>query len=188
MALLVLGLIIFVLSHLIPCFPDRRTQLIDRFGAGGYKGLFSLISSLGLVLIVLGLMQADFVELYQPATWTKHVTFLLMYIALYLFFSTSVGPAPSTAKTLTAHPMSWGVVVWSVAHLLSNGDLAHVLLFSGFLIYSFISIISGNRRGLKPALTSRPKLQAELTFMGIVLLIYVVLMWAHRYFTGMPLM
>ena len=187
MSMLVAGLAIFILIHLVPCFPSMRGSIIAKAGAGAYRGLFSLLSLLGLVLVVMGLKSAEYVALYDPPAWGRHITYLLVFIAVYLFLSNPIGPAPSSAKYWTAHPLSWGVIFWSVGHLLSNGDKAHVILFAAFLIYSVVSMYSGNLRGQKPALDKRPPIAAELVFVAVVAVVYVALFWGHRYFTGMPL-
>ncbi|MBX2870187.1 MAG: NnrU family protein [Acidiferrobacterales bacterium] len=187
MSLLLSGLLIFFIVHLVPSFPTLRQKCIDAGGRGMYQGLFSLLSLVGLVLIVYGLKSTPFEVIYSPPEWGRGLNMLLMLPALYLFFSTSIGPAPSSAKVISAHPMNWGVVVWSAGHLLANGDKAHVILFASFLVFSLISIMTGNARGMKPALEKRPPLFAELGFVVVVVIVYLVLFWAHRYFTGMPL-
>lgn len=185
MELLLVGLILFICLHLIPVSPELRTRLVAKLGDGPYKGIFSVLSLVSIVAIVIGLKNAPFVALYNPPAWGRPLALLLMLPALYLFFSTSIGPAPSTAKVITAHPMSWGVIVWSAAHLLANGDLAHVMLFVSMGIYSAVSIVSGNARGIVPKLNSRPAAKSELVFIGVVVLVYIFIVFLHPYFTGM---
>ena len=187
MNMLIAGLAIFVLIHLVPCAPAMRSGIIGKIGDSPYKALFSVLSAVSLVLIVLGLKGAETVTLYDPPSWGRPVNFILMFIAIYLVLSNPLGSAPSSAKYLTAHPMSWGVVFWAVGHLLSNGDKAHVVLFATFLLYSVVSMYSGSQRGQKPALDKRPPIVAELVLIAIVAAVYTVLFWGHRYFTGMPL-
>ena len=187
MKMLIAGLFCFFIIHLVPSFPNTRANVIARIGAGPYKGIFSLISLIGFVLIVYGLKAAPFGSLYVPPSWGRHANMLLMLPSLYLFFSTSLGPAPSSAKVFSAHPMNWGVVVWSFGHLLANGDMAHVLLFGSFLVFTIISIVTGNARGMKPVLQHRPPLLKEILFIGVVVVIYLGLFASHRFFTGMPL-
>ena len=50
------------------------------------------------------------------------------------------------------HPMLAAVKFWAFAHLLSNGSLADVLLFGGFLAWAVLDRISLKRR---PPLTNR---------------------------------
>ncbi|OED39896.1 hypothetical protein AB833_13525 [Chromatiales bacterium (ex Bugula neritina AB1)] len=187
MNMLVAGLTIFVLIHLIPSFPAFRGNLIARVGDGIYKGLFSLLSIISIVLLVYGLKNVEVSFFYQPVSGSRTVTFALMFVAIYLFLSNSSGPAPSSAKYWTAHPLNWGVVCWSVGHLLSNGEKAQVLLFGSFLVFSLISIFTGNLRGQKPALAKRPSIAAEGLFLLVVLAVYVGLFLGHRYITGMAL-
>ena len=54
MALLVAGLVLFLGIHLVPAVPALRTSLVARFGERGYKGAFSTLSAVGLVLVVIG--------------------------------------------------------------------------------------------------------------------------------------
>lgn len=187
MVLLVAGIVLFIAVHLIPVFSSFCSRIRQKLSPKIYQLVFSLLSLLSIVLIVQGLRSAAFVPVYSPPVWGHNAAVMLMLPALYLFFSTSMGPAPSSAKVLTAHPMSWGVIVWSVAHLLANGDLAHVLLFSAMGLYSVVSIVSGNNRGMTPKLTTRPVLSSELVFIGIVFVVYLALVFLHPYFTGMSL-
>lgn len=187
MKLLISGLILFFATHLIPSSPNFREHLVKRLTLNGYKVLFSLISILGIVLIVKGLKTAPFQPLYEPPGWGRHANMLLMLPALYFFLSNSMGPAPSSAQVITAHPMNWGLILWASGHLLANGDLADVLLFGTFWLFCAISIVTGNARGLKPKLDKRPPLGAEAVFVAIVIIVYFLLIWGHSYFTGVTL-
>lgn len=187
MNLLILGLVIFVATHLVPSFPKLRKILVQSFNPKGYKALFSILSLVSIVLIVYGLKESAFQSLYEPPTWSRHLAMLLMLPAIYFFLSNSIRPISSSAQLITAHPVNWAVIFWSTSHLIANGDLAHVMLFSTFWLFSVISILTGNLRGLKPILEKRPSLSSEAIFVLIVVLIYGVLVWAHQYFTGMPL-
>jgi len=187
MDMLIIGLAIFILIHLVPCVASVRNGMVDKFGDGPYKAMFGIVSVIALALIVMGLRSAETIPVYDPPSWGRMVNYVVMFFAVYLVFSNSLGSAPSSAKVVTAHPMSWGVVFWSVGHLLANGDRAHVVLFAAFLIYSLISIFSGYLKGQKPVLDKRPPIGSELVFIAIVALVYIGLIWGHRYFTGMPL-
>ena len=187
MDLLISGLVLFFTIHLIPSCEQFREMLVGKLKLTGYKTIFNLLSMVSMVLIVLGLKEVTFMPLYEPPSWGRHVAMLIMLPAIYMFFSNSVGPAPSSAKAITAHPLNWGVILWATAHLLANGDLAHVLVFSSFGLFSVLSIVTGNARGLKPKLERRPPIGQEAVFVIIVALVYGALVWGHAYFTGMPL-
>jgi len=186
--LLITGLVLFFVLHLIPCAPDVKSRLIAKTSATGYRIAFNLLSVVAIILVVAGLKRVDFVELYQPPVWGRSLALILMLPAIYLFFSNSVGPAPSSAQAVTAHPMNWGIVVWSIAHLLANGDLAHVMLFVTFGVFSVVSMVSANARGAKPKREQRPPFKQEAVFLLIVVFVYAGLLWAHPYFTGVSLL
>ena len=70
-----------------------------------------------------------------------------------------------------------GVLLWSLAHLVSNGDLASILLFGSFGIFSIADIISANKR-------SAPAVPAKKTAWLDVLVIVtgLVAFWLVRYY------
>src|SRR5579864_9056319 len=73
MLYLVLGLIIFLGAHSIRVVADPwRMATIARIGEGRWKGLYSLASLVGLVLIIWGYGQArlDPIVLWHPPIWT----------------------------------------------------------------------------------------------------------------------
>ena len=45
-----------------------------------------------------------------------------------------------------AHPMLAALMIWAFAHLLTNGDLASVLLFGSFLVYAAYDRLSVSGR------------------------------------------
>ena len=57
MNLLILGIIIFFSIHLVPILPIKNI-LINRLGENKYKGLFSLIALVGLLIIIYGFSRA----------------------------------------------------------------------------------------------------------------------------------
>ena len=187
MTLLILGLLLFIGVHLIPAFPKLRESCVSRLKPSGYNAVFSIFSLISIALIVFGLKQAPFEVLYDPPSWGRHLNMMTMFLALYLFASNTAGNSPSSVKVFTAFPLNWGIIVWATGHLFANGDLAHVVLFGGFLVYGVISIITGKARGLKPVATQRPPLQQEAVFVVIVIIVYATLFWTHKYFTGMSL-
>lgn len=155
---LVLGLVLFIGTHLLPTVPDLRKSLISRLGEGGYKGLFTVLSLAGLVIIVIGFGKAQALAgsknpiLWNPPVWTKHIAFTLMIPALILFVAAYV---PSNIRTAAKHPMLAGVKIWALAHLIANGDLAGVLLFGSLLAWAVYDRISVKRRGALGPLGAR---------------------------------
>ena len=57
LAILILGLVVFIGAHVFVTRRAARAALIARIGEGPYKGLFSLVSIIGVVLIAYGFGQ-----------------------------------------------------------------------------------------------------------------------------------
>jgi uncharacterized membrane protein len=157
MTFLVLGLILFLGTHSIRLVADGwRTAQVGRLGLNRWKGLYSLVSALGLGLIVwgYGLARAEPVELWAPPTWTRHVAALLTLPAFILIAAAYV--PGSRIKAAIGHPMVAGVKVWAIAHLISNGNLADALLFGAFLLWAVADFRSARRRDRAAGVRYRP--------------------------------
>jgi len=147
MIVLVVGLVIFLGSHLVRVFGESwRQHTIARLGEGPWKGLYSLVSLVGLVLIVwgYGLSRLDPVVVWEPPVWTQQIAVTLNLVALILL---AVFLAPGgRLKARLGHPMLLAVKVWAVAHLLANGTLADLLLFGSFLAWAIVDFAANRRR------------------------------------------
>jgi uncharacterized membrane protein len=157
MSFLVLGLLLFLGTHSIRLVADGwRTTQVGRLGLNRWKVLYSLASALGLGLIVwgYGLARAEPVALWAPPTWTRHVAALLTLPAFILIAAAYV--PGSRIKAAIGHPMVAGVKVWAIAHLLSNGNLADVLLFGAFLLWAVADFRSARRRDRAAGVSYRP--------------------------------
>ncbi len=147
MSLLIAGLILFLIPHSTRIFAsDWRTGMIGRLGEKPWKGAISLISLAGLVLIVLGYGQARLepVVLWVPPLWLRHLALLLNLVA---FVSLVAAYVPrNSIKAKFGHPMIAGVKAWATAHLLANGNLADVILFGAFLLWSIFDFRNSRRR------------------------------------------
>ena len=143
MTFLILGLIIFLGVHSLRIVADDwRTAQVARLGAGAWKGMYSLVSLVGLVLIIWGYGQTrpESVVLWNPLGWTRQLVAPLTLLAFVLI---AAGNVPGTHfKTWIGHPMVAGVKTWAFAHLIANGTLAGVILFGGFLVWSVVAFVS----------------------------------------------
>ena len=147
MLVLILGLLVFLGSHLVRVAADGwRSRMIARIGEGPWKGLYSLVSLAGLVLIVwgYGLARQEPVVLWDPPLWTRHVAVTLNLVAFILLAAFLV-PA-GWIKARLGHPMLLSVKVWAFAHLLANGTLADLLLFGSFLAWAIVDFAANRRR------------------------------------------
>ncbi len=98
MLLLITGLIIWTLAHLLrSCVPDFRQALQSKLGVAA-KGLIGLVILTSLLMMIFGYRSADFVQLWTPPIWLRSVNNLLMFVALYAYFTTAT--VPGTAVVL----------------------------------------------------------------------------------------
>ena len=190
MPLLIAGLVLFIGVHSVAiAAPSFRTRTIQRMGEGAWKGLYSLISLAGFVLICygFGLARQAPVVLYSPPTWLRHLALLVMLPVFPLLIAAYL---PGRIKTAAKHPMLAAVKFWAFAHLLANGSLADVLLFGGFLAWAVVDRISVKRRAMPQVLrTAPPGPWNDAIAVVLGLAVYALLIgWAHvRLFGVSPL-
>ncbi len=152
MTALILGLLLFLGAHSVRIFADDwRTRHLASLGEGKWKSLYSVVSAVGLILIVwgYGLARAEPVVLWSPPVWARHVAALLTLVAFVLLAAAYV--PGNRIKTRLGHPMVAGVKVWAFAHLLANGTLAAVVLFGAFLVWAVADFASARRRDRRAA-------------------------------------
>jgi uncharacterized membrane protein len=147
MSLLIVGLIVFLGTHAFTMARGTRAAVIARFGEGAYKGLYSVISLAGIVLISIGYGQyraEGYIPVWDPPVWTRHLALLLVWFAFVFFVAAYL---PGRIKRMAkGHPMLLGLKIWATAHLLANGDLGSILLFGSFLTWGVAARISAKRR------------------------------------------
>jgi uncharacterized membrane protein len=144
---LILGLLVFLGAHSARIVAEPwRARVIARIGLNPWKGLYSLVSLAGLVLIVIGYGEARRLglPLYEPPPFMRHIATLLMLPAMVLLVAAYV--PRNHFKARFGHPMLLAVKLWAVAHLLSNGRAAEVILFGAFLAWAVADFIAARRR------------------------------------------
>jgi uncharacterized membrane protein len=147
MAILILGLFLFLGVHSVRIVGEGwRAQTIRRIGAQPWKGVYSIASVVGFALIVwgFGLARQQPVQLWGPPAGMRHLAALLTLIA-FVLLAAAYFPG-NGIKARVHHPMVLAVQVWALAHLLANGNLAHVLLFGSFLVWAVFSFSAARRR------------------------------------------
>jgi uncharacterized membrane protein len=190
MTWLVLGLVIFLGAHSVRIFAEGwRTAMVARLGANGWKGVYSLASIVGLVLIVVGYgaARAQPVLLWVPPVWTRHVAALLMLVSLVMLVAAYV--PGNHIKARLRHPMILGVKVWAFAHLVSNQMLADVVLFGAFLVWAVLDFRAARARdrAAGAAASSGPAPSLVPTLITVVVGIAAwafVAFWAHGAWIG----
>jgi len=188
MAQLLFGLLLFLGTHSISIVaPAARDRWAASLGKNAWRGLYSLASLAGFVLLVrgYGLARHSPVPLYVPPAWMRPVTMLLMLPVFPLLLASSL---PGRIRTAVGHPMLAAVMLWALAHLLSNGMLADVLLFGGLLLWAVADRLSFRRRVARPMQMAPPSRWNDLIAVVAGLVLYVaVLLWLHVWITGVSL-
>lgn len=156
MTLLLVGLALFLGIHSVRIFAEGlRTSGIQSMGPLGWKAVYSIVAIAGLVFIVYGygLTREAPIDLWNPPRWTRHLASLL---TLPVFVLIAAAYLPGThIKAALGHPMILGVKAWALAHLLSNGRLADVILFGAFLAWAILDYRAARRRDREHAVTYR---------------------------------
>jgi uncharacterized membrane protein len=186
MTLLLVGIVLFGGIHLFSMLaPASRDRMRQRMGEGPWKGIYSLVSLVGLVLIIWGFVgtrsgpeAADI--LYIPAPWTRHAAMLLVLLG---FISLSAFHGKSHIKLWLQQPMSIGVALWAFAHLLANGRVADVVLFGFFFLIALLDIVLSTARGKIPHY--EPTLRSDIIAVVVGIILYLIfLLLFHPYVVG----
>ena len=182
MNLLIAGVLLWSIGHLSPSFaPGFRQSLIDKLGAGPYRGVFALVIVASLLLIVFGWRSTPEEYLYILPVWSRQLGFVLMFVSVFML---GAAHGKSLVKRFIRHPMLMGVFVWSVSHLLTNGTTRALILFGALGIWALIEMPLLNARDrdwVRPAATP---LSAELKGLVISAVVFAVLIGLHPYFAG----
>ena len=183
MAIFVLGLVVFFGTHLVrvaaPNFRAAQVSANER----RWKGIYSLVSLAGIALIIWGwhLYRPEAPEVYAPPEWGRHVTPLLLLIA-FILVAAANAPAGYIRHYLK-HPFLTGTILWSLGHLLANGDLASLLLFGAFLVYSIVDLVAVIPRGDPAPTVVSPRSDVIAVVTGAV--VFAVFgFWLHGWLFG----
>ncbi len=189
LGILILGLAVFLATHVFVSFREARASVIERVGLPLYRSLFAIVSLVGLALIIWGYAQYrahDLIQLWSPPAFMRHITIGLVLFAVIFVVAAFF---PSHIKTRLKHPMLAGVKTWALAHLLSNGDLGSILLFGTFLAWGVYARIAAKRRGDIGA-AAKPAPAGWTNDVIVVALgagIFLALgFWFHPYVIGVP--
>lgn len=174
MTTLLIGIVLFFSVHAVPMLPGVKEPLLARLGENRFKGLFSLFAMAGLVAIVFGMGKAPFHPVWTPPSWSHNVANLAMPVAFCLLVAAYL---PNNFRRILRNPMLSAVLLWSLAHLASNGDLASLLLFGSFGVFSVVDIISVNKRSAAVVPARKP------AYLDVIVIITgLVTFWLVRYY------
>ena len=141
----------FFASHALPVRPPLRPRLEARLGARGFTFVYSALSLLMLAWLIGAAGRAPFVPLWGPATWHVPVVLTVMLVVCLILGLSIARPNPFSfgggrndrfdpgrpgIVRLSRHPLLTALALWAGAHILPNGDLAHVILFGTFAAFA----------------------------------------------------
>ncbi len=186
MGILILGLVLFLGIHTLTTMRVTRAAMVGRLGEGPYKGLYSVVSAIGLVLIVWGFgryRSAGYIQVWDPPFAIFHPIALVLLWFAFVALVAAYAP-PSRIKSMLRHPMLVAVKAWALSHLLVNGDLGSMLLFGALLAWAVYDRIAVKRRGDEgaPPVASFGRNDAIVIAIGTVA--YFAMMWLHELLIG----
>ena len=158
-----LALSAFLLAHAIPPLPSVRGRLVALFGRRAYLILYSGLSLVLIAWLISAAMRAPYVPVWYPLPWQAAIPVVVMPIALWLLIaglaegnplSVSIRPADATAEpgpmaSITRHPVLWGFLLWSLAHIPPTGHVVALILFGGMALLALAGMFALDRRARK---------------------------------------
>ena len=187
MLVLALGLVLMLGVHVFASLRGPRGRLVERLGREPYRAIHALIALVGLALIVWGFGRyraEDWTALWAPPAWAGYVALPLMWLALVSL--ACMNPAPGRIRGWLRHPLLASATLWSLAHLVSNGDAGGVLMFGAFFVWSIYARIALVRRGDAGAPPSAAFTGADAKALAIGTVAFAALVFLHPYFAGVP--
>lgn len=156
------SMIAFLASHAIPARPPVRRRLVGMIGERLYIALYSTMSLLLLGWLFRSAGEAPYIELWPAMDWQRLVPQIVVPLAfgfgtaglftpnpLSLSTSRRAGDASPAILGITRHPVLWALALWAAAHIVPNGDLAHLLLFGVMLALCLGGMVLMDRRAAR---------------------------------------
>jgi len=133
---LIFGLVVFFGVYSISLLAlGWRDRVAERLGTRTWQGIYSIAALVGLYLLVAGYgaARASDAVLYATPPEFRYIAALLMLPAFSLALASVI---PGRIRTAAQHPLLLATMLWAVAHLLTNGSVADLLLFGTFLVWA----------------------------------------------------
>ncbi len=185
MFVLALGLVMMLGVHVFASLSGPHGRVVERIGADPYRGLHSLVAAAGLALIVWGFIRyrADaWDQIWAPPERAHDVTLTLMWFA---FVSLAcMNKAPGKIRGWLRHPLLASVTLWSLAHLVSNGDAGGMLLFGAFFVWSIYARIALELRGDHGAAPSAAFTRADAIALVVGAVLWAAMIMLHTTLIG----
>jgi uncharacterized membrane protein len=177
MMMLMIGMVLFFGTHLVPNITGVRAGLVGVFGEKVYKLGYTVLSLAGIILMFMGRSRADFELLWVAPEWLKIVAMIFMFTSLYCLLAMFM---PTNVKKWVHHPMLTFMLLFGVGHLLSNGDVAALVFFGSLAIFSLFKIISLSKRVPSEDFTG-VSLGKDLIVLAATFVVYIAVIYVHPY-------
>ncbi|WP_417605879.1 NnrU family protein [Primorskyibacter flagellatus] len=206
----------FFIMHSLPLRPAIKGRLVNILGRRGFSTAYSMISLAALAWLIVAAAQTPFVELWTRANWQTWVPMTAMAAVCILVCFGAARPNPFSfggARNNTfdparpglirwlRHPLLAALALWALAHLVPNGDLAHVILFGVFGAFALLGMKLVDRRRkremgpdqwaeLRERVTRSPMIPSPASWRGTVIRgilsagLYAMLIAAHPVVLG----
>lgn len=174
MTLLILGVLLWAGAHM---FKRIAPAARARMGNAG-KGAVAAALAVSIVMMIFGYRAAEGAFFWGRHPATVGINNLLMLAALYF---TSPGPKKGAIFYRMRHPMLTGFLLWTIAHLLVNGDTPSFVLFGGLGLWAIAEMIVINRA--EPGWTPPAKgsIGKDAMFAAISVVLLLVIGWVHTW-------
>ena len=187
LTVLVLGLAVFIASHLMVTFREARAAAIARLGKPVYHTVFGLLALVGVALMAWGYAAyraTEWTQLWSPPAFMRHITLGLMLIAAIVLVAWLV---PSHIRAWSKYPLILAVKIWAFAHLLVNGDLGSMILFGALLAWSVYARITARHRAdvVLPVAPASWRNDVIVVAGGVALYLLIGV-WFHPHVIGVP--
>lgn len=151
----------FYVLHSVPVRPPVRPWLVARLGHAGFGIGYSLLSLAMLGALFVAVDRAPYVPLWPEPPGAHWLVLAAMTAAGLILAFGLFRPNPlSFGGTRNAafdprnpgllrwvrHPVLTAFFLWSVAHLVVNGDVAHVVMFGSFAGFALFGMRIIDRR------------------------------------------
>ena len=164
MSSLLAAAIFFLGIHVFISGTALRGRIVGLIGEGPFRGVFSLMSLIGIIWLCRAYGQAEYIQLWGKPYMLRPFALIVILAAFFFVALAFTSPNPTAVgggvflaesepakgiQRITRHPFLWGVGLWSLTHLTLNGDLASVVFFGSFLILAVGGPFSIDRKRKK---------------------------------------
>ncbi len=172
MPVMILGLVLWTAAHL---FKRVAPGLRWRLGEMPGKMVVSVLVIASVALMVVGYRRAETEAIYEPLAGMGHLNNLLMLASVFLI---GVPHSKGVVRSRIRHPMLVAVILWAIAHLLVNGDLASIVLFGTLGIWAVASIVLINAQQ-DWAAPAPGRIRSDAIGVAITLAVYAIIAAIH---------